>query len=55
MQVPVLGICYGLHTMAAQLGGKVEPSDEKEFGYAEVELVRPSSALFDGIADRQGG
>src|SRR5210317_403924 len=52
MQVPVLGICYGLHTMAAQLGGKVEPSDEKEFGYAEVELTAPS-ALFDGIADRQ--
>ena len=53
MQVPVLGICYGLHTMAAQLGGKVEPSDEKEFGYAEVELVA-SSVLFDGISDRQG-
>ena len=52
MQVPVLGICYGLHTMAAQLGGKVEPSDEKEFGYAEVELTAASS-LFDGIADRQ--
>jgi len=54
MQVPVLGICYGLHTMAAQLGGSVEPSDEKEFGYAEVELVHPSF-LFDGIEDRQGG
>ena len=54
MQVPVLGICYGLHTMAAQLGGNVEPSDEKEFGYAEVELIAPS-ALFAGIADRQGG
>ncbi len=51
LEVPVLGICYGLHTMAAQLGGKVEPSDEKEFGYAEVELTRPS-ALFDGISDR---
>ncbi len=54
LNVPVLGICYGLHTMAAQLGGRVEPSDEKEFGYAEVELIH-SSALFDGIADRQGG
>jgi len=52
MHVPVLGICYGLHTMAAQLGGMVEPSDEKEFGYAEVELLR-SSGLFDGIVDRQ--
>jgi GMP synthase (glutamine-hydrolysing) len=53
MQVPVLGICYGLHTMAAQLGGRVEPSDEKEFGYAEVELTT-SSALFDGLSNRQG-
>ena len=51
MQVPVLGICYGLHTMAAQLGGKVETSDEKEFGYAEVDLLH-SSSLFDGIFDR---
>jgi len=56
LEVPVLGICYGLHTMAAQLGGRVEASDEKEFGYAEVELTR-SSALFDGISDRtaEGG
>jgi GMP synthase (glutamine-hydrolysing) len=54
MQVPVLGICYGLHTMAAQLGGRVEPSDEKEFGYAEVELTA-ASALFDGISDRNSG
>jgi GMP synthase (glutamine-hydrolysing) len=50
MQVPVLGICYGLHTMAAQLGGLVEPSDEKEFGYAQVELTG-HSALFDGISN----
>jgi GMP synthase (glutamine-hydrolysing) len=56
LKVPVLGICYGLHTMAAQLGGMVEPSDEKEFGYAEVELTR-SSSLFDGISNRfsEGG
>lgn len=53
LNVPVLGICYGLHTMAAQLGGSVEPSDKKEFGYAEVELIH-ASALFDGITDRRG-
>lgn len=53
LEVPILGICYGLHTMAAQLGGSVEASDEKEFGYAEVELIH-SSALFDGIFDRRG-
>ncbi|MDH3908929.1 MAG: gamma-glutamyl-gamma-aminobutyrate hydrolase family protein, partial [Gammaproteobacteria bacterium] len=35
--VPVLGICYGMQTMAAQLGGKVEASSHREFGYAEIE------------------
>jgi len=45
MNVPVLGICYGLHTMAAQLGGTVEPSSFKEFGYAQVAVVQPSRLL----------
>src|SRR5512139_1925475 len=34
--VPVLGICYGMQTMAAQLGGRVSSSDHREFGYAQV-------------------
>ena len=34
--VPVLGICYAMHTMAQQLGGKVELGHVREFGYAEV-------------------
>ncbi len=34
--VPVFGICYGMQTMAAQLGGKVESSGKREFGYAEI-------------------
>ena len=37
--VPVLGICYGMQTMAAELGGKVEASTHREFGYAEIEPV----------------
>jgi GMP synthase (glutamine-hydrolysing) len=45
LDVPVLGICYGLHTMAAQLGGKVEPSPFKEFGYARVTVKQPSRLL----------
>jgi GMP synthase (glutamine-hydrolysing) len=48
--VPLLGICYGLHTMAGQLGGKVVPSEEKEFGYAQVRVSRPSR-LLRGIED----
>ncbi|NBQ84840.1 MAG: glutamine-hydrolyzing GMP synthase, partial [Methylophilaceae bacterium] len=49
--VPVLGICYGMQTMAQQLGGKVEAGHKREFGFAEVR-ARNHSALFDGIQDR---
>ena len=49
--VPVLGICYGMQTMAAQLGGKVESSHKREFGYAEMR-ARGHSRLFNGIQDR---
>ena len=49
--VPVLGICYGMQTMAAQLAGRVEPGDVHEFGYAEVR-ARGHSALLRDIEDR---
>jgi GMP synthase (glutamine-hydrolysing) len=49
--VPVLGICYGMQAMAAQLGGTVESSRVREFGYAEVR-ARGHSALLKGIQDR---
>ena len=52
--VPVLGICYGMQTMAAQLGGQVENSRVREFGYAEVR-ARGHSKLLDGIEDRING
>jgi GMP synthase (glutamine-hydrolysing) len=48
--VPVLGICYGMQTMAAQLGGKVETSAKREFGYAQVR-VKGHSRLLEGIED----
>lgn len=50
--VPVLGICYGMQTMAQQLGGKVESGTKREFGYAEV-LARNHSKLLEGIEDFQ--
>ena len=50
LAVPVLGICYGMQTMAKQLGGEVEGSGHQEFGYARV-LVSADSALFTGIED----
>ncbi len=49
--VPVLGICYGMQTMAAQLGGEVESSAQREFGYAEVR-ARGHSELLRDIEDR---
>jgi len=49
--VPVLGICYGMQTMAAQLGGKVENAQKREFGYAEIR-ARGHSKLLEGIQDR---
>jgi len=48
--VPVLGICYGLQTMTEQLGGKVESSDHREFGYAQIR-ARGHSKLLNGIED----
>ena len=48
--VPVLGICYGMQTMAEQLGGSVESSNLREFGYAQVK-IHGDSALFADIKD----
>ena len=48
--VPVLGICYGMQTMAQQLGGKVESGTKREFGYAEVR-ARNHTKLLEGIED----
>ena len=49
--IPVLGICYGMQSMAAQLGGEVETSDHREFGYAQVR-ARGHSRLLAGIEDQ---
>jgi GMP synthase (glutamine-hydrolysing) len=48
--VPVLGICYGEQTMCAELGGRVEPGTTREFGRAEIEIVR-ESPLVEGLGD----
>ncbi|GDX85043.1 GMP synthase [glutamine-hydrolyzing] [Methylococcaceae bacterium] len=48
--VPVLGICYGMQTMTEQLGGKVETSNHREFGYAQIR-ARGHSKLLNGIED----
>ncbi|MBS5492127.1 MAG: glutamine-hydrolyzing GMP synthase [Sutterella wadsworthensis] len=48
--VPVLGICYGMQTMAQQLGGRVESGAKREFGYAEVR-AHGHTKLLEGIED----
>jgi len=48
--IPILGICYGMQTMAQQLGGKVESGSTREFGYAEVR-ARGHTKLFNAIED----
>ena len=51
--VPILGICYGMQTMAVQLGGRVEGGHHREFGYAEVEVVA-ECGLIDDLKDHAG-
>ncbi len=50
LEVPVLGICYGMQTMTAQLGGRVENADHHEYGYAQVR-ARGHTALLSDIED----
>lgn len=57
MGIPVLGICYGMQTMAEQLGGKVASSDLREFGYAQIKVLGRSALLNDirDHVDHDGG
>jgi len=50
MAIPILGICYGMQTMTAQLGGKVENADHHEYGFAKVR-ARGHTALLNDIED----
>ena len=51
--LPILGICYGMQTMAVQLGGATEAADQREYGHAEVDLQGDDS-LFTGLSDYAG-
>lgn len=50
---PVLGICYGMQTMAEQLGGNVVACSNREFGYAHAQITEPTE-LLKGITDKEG-
>ncbi len=45
LNVPILGICYGIQLMSAKLGGKVEPAARREYGFAQLEITPPSELL----------
>ena len=49
LDIPILGICYGMQTLAEQFGGQVTPSKAKEFGHAAI-TIEQSSVLFDGFS-----
>src|SRR5690606_22107152 len=51
--LPLLGICYGMQTMAKQLGGATEAADQREYGHAQVSLVA-QDRLFEGLKDHPG-
>lgn len=46
---PVLGICYGLQVLAHEMGGRVQPSSRREYGYARLEVTDEGSTLFKGL------
>ncbi len=51
---PVLGICYGMQLLTFHLGGEVAPSQEREYGSAEIELAKPETPLFENLGPDPG-
>ncbi|MGA7297442.1 MAG: glutamine-hydrolyzing GMP synthase [Rhodanobacteraceae bacterium] len=51
--VPILGICYGMQTLAKQFGGSTESDDGREYGHAEIDIIAPGR-LFEGLDDHDG-
>jgi GMP synthase (glutamine-hydrolysing) len=45
LNVPILGICYGLQLMAVKMGGRVEPASRREYGFAQLDISLPSDLL----------
>jgi len=49
--IPVLGICYGMHSMMAALGGTVKRSGKREYGFAELDIKKPEG-IFEGVSKK---
>ena len=52
LQIPILGICYGMQLLAKEFGGKVIKSNKKEFGHSEF-IIKKKSKLFEGVKRKQ--
>ncbi|MEO5284185.1 glutamine-hydrolyzing GMP synthase [Limosilactobacillus allomucosae] len=51
--IPILGICYGMQLMSYDLGGKVEPADDSEYGRADIEVTDDNAVMFKGLPKKQ--
>lgn len=51
--IPILGICYGMQLMSYDLGGKVEPADDSEYGRADIEVIDVDAVMFKGLPKKQ--
>ncbi|RRG00321.1 MAG: glutamine-hydrolyzing GMP synthase, partial [Lactobacillus sp.] len=51
--IPILGICYGMQLMSYDLGGKVEPADDSEYGRADIEVIDDDAVMFKGLPKKQ--
>ena len=49
INVPILGICYGMQLLAKDLRGKVSPSDRREYGHAKLKILSGATELFEGL------
>ncbi|MEO7538790.1 MAG: glutamine-hydrolyzing GMP synthase [Pyrinomonadaceae bacterium] len=49
VQAPILGICYGMQLVAADLGGTIEPTDKREYGHAKAKILSGKTALFNEL------
>ena len=52
LDIPILGICYGMQTITKQLGGKVELANKREFGHADLKISNQGGGLFKNIKDK---
>ncbi|WP_057803488.1 glutamine-hydrolyzing GMP synthase [Pediococcus stilesii] len=51
--IPILGICYGMQLMAYNLGGRVEPADNREYGHADIDVTDDQAVLFKDLPAKQ--